>query len=94
MLENILDKSLKAIEEKHGLPASRVKVHFHYQPTYYHLHVHFRHIGSRNDAPYIFLQSAISNIKLASDFYQRATLQFAVRENHPLYEKYLAAGRV
>lgn len=45
LLENILNKSLKAILEKHDLPASRLKIHFHYQPTYYHLHVHIRHIG-------------------------------------------------
>lgn len=45
LLENILSKSLKAIKEKHDIHESRLKIHFHYQPTYYHLHVHFRHIG-------------------------------------------------
>lgn len=94
LLENILNKSLKAIREKHDLPESRLKVHFHYQPTYYHLHIHFRHIGSESDAPYVFLQSAISNIKLAGDYYQRATLQFITKEGHPLYEKYVKAGRI
>lgn len=45
LLENILNKSIKAITEKHSLPVTRLKAYFHYQPTYYHLHVHFRFIG-------------------------------------------------
>jgi hypothetical protein len=40
------------------------------------------------------LQNLIANIKLAGDYYQRATLQFVTKEDHPLYEKYAAAGRV
>jgi len=94
MLENILAKSQKAIFEKHGLPASRLKCYFHYQPTYYHLHVHFRHIGSRSYSPYVFLQSVIGNIKLAGDYYQRATLQFVTREERPLYQAFKKAGRL
>jgi len=94
LLENILEKSLKAIAKKHGLPASRLKCYFHYQPTYYHLHVHFRHIGSRSFAPYNFLQTVIGNLKLSGDYYQRATLQFVTREERPLWQAYKKAGRL
>jgi len=94
LLENILDKSLKAIDEKHGLPASRLKCYFHYQPTYYHLHVHIRHIGTQSDVPYVFLQSVIDNIKTFGDYYQRTTLQVFTKEGHPLYEAFKEAGRL
>ncbi len=33
------------LSEKFGLPESQVRAYFHYQPTYYHLHVHFTHLN-------------------------------------------------
>ena len=39
----------EAIEKKYGVPASELRVYFHYQPSYYHLHVHFTSV--QFDAP-------------------------------------------
>lgn len=41
MLKNVKQKSLEAIRSKYGLEADQVKCYFHYQPSFYHLHVHF-----------------------------------------------------
>ena len=30
-----------SISEKYGVPASQLRIYIHYQPSYYHLHVHF-----------------------------------------------------
>ncbi|VDK19286.1 unnamed protein product [Anisakis simplex] len=49
LLEGIRDKSLKAIEEKYGLDKHQIRSYFHYQPSFYHLHVHF--INVSYDAP-------------------------------------------
>jgi hypothetical protein len=38
----------QAIRNKYGLTADQLRVFIHYQPSYYHLHVHFMHI--RRDA--------------------------------------------
>ena len=45
LLKHIRQKSLQAIEEKHGLKSSQLRVFFHYLPTYFHLHVHFLHVN-------------------------------------------------
>lgn len=41
LLRNIRDAGVAAISEKFNLPASQLRIYFHYQPSYYHLHVHF-----------------------------------------------------
>lgn len=38
------DSSLEVLKTKFGVEPSSVRMYFHYQPTYYHLHVHFSHV--------------------------------------------------
>ena len=92
LLRNIRDKGIQAIDEKYGVKRSQLRIYFHYQPSFYHLHVHFTYIKS--DTPGIFcekshlLDTVINNIDLMPDYYQRAILSFVVREQDSLYEKY------
>ncbi|KAE8986452.1 putative glutamate carboxypeptidase [Phytophthora fragariae] len=44
LLRNIRDSSLEVLKTKYGVDSSFVRMYFHYQPTYYHLHVHFSHV--------------------------------------------------
>lgn len=89
LLENIREKSLQAIEEKYAIPSSQIRAYFHYQPSYYHLHVHFNYL--KYDAPGIFCDKAhlidtvIDNILLCPNYYQKATLNFVARANDKLY---------
>lgn len=89
LLENIKAKSLATIKEKYGLDSTQVRAYFHYQPSFYHLHVHFTFI--KYDAPGIYcgkahlLGSIIDNIRLIPDYYQKATLPFVVGEKSSLY---------
>lgn len=89
LLENIRTKCLNAIEEKYSIKPSQIRAYFHYQPSYYHLHVHFNYL--KYDAPGILcdkahlLDSVIDNIKLMPNYYQKATLNFVARANDKLY---------
>ncbi|KAL3990086.1 m7GpppX diphosphatase [Acanthocheilonema viteae] len=92
LLENISQKSYTAITEKYGIDKHQIRAYFHYQPTFYHLHVHFIHVSY--DAPAsgvamaYLLEDVINNIKLVPDYYQRSTLTFTVKENNPLLKLY------
>ena len=55
---------------------------FHYQPTYYHLHVHIVHL--KYDAPgmgltNLSLHDVIETLKVCPDFYSKASLTFVRR---------------
>jgi m7GpppX diphosphatase len=56
-------------------------MYFHYQPSFYHLHVHFTHIdgewGGQQCHRAHPLDSVIGNLQLYPDYYQRASLTFA-----------------
>ncbi|KAI1719952.1 scavenger mRNA decapping enzyme c-term binding domain-containing protein [Ditylenchus destructor] len=97
LLEKMRDSIEKVALEKWGLEKSQLKLYFHYQPTYYHLHLHV--INLKYEAPglsstCIDLYSVIDNLKLLGDYYQKATLPFVRKKNDPLYQKFLDAGRV
>lgn len=90
MLKNIKTKGLENIKSKYGLKEDQVRAYFHYQPSFYHLHVHFTSL--KYDAPGIvcekshLLNSVINNIELMPDYYQKSTLSFTVGEKSNLYK--------
>ncbi|CAI5444253.1 unnamed protein product [Caenorhabditis angaria] len=98
MLENIREKSLEAINLKYGLRKDQVKAYFHYQPSFYHLHVHF--INLKYDAPAsttmsaILLDDVINNLKLNSNHYKFSTLTFTRKNSDKLLELFREAGAV
>lgn len=93
LLQNIRDKGVAAIKRLYGLERSQLRIYFHYQPSFYHLHVHFTYL--KYDAPGIFcekshlLDTVIDNIELMSDYYTKATLSFVIRATDPYLVKYL-----
>ncbi|KAI1286094.1 m7GpppX diphosphatase [Halotydeus destructor] len=90
LLKNIKEKGTKAIVAEYGLAASQLRIYFHYQPSYYHLHIHFTSMefeapGSRVERAHL-LESVINNITLCGDYYQRATLCFPEKKQSKLYD--------
>ncbi|CAG9824392.1 unnamed protein product [Phaedon cochleariae] len=96
LLQNIRDKGIEAIKTKYSLDASQLRIYLHYQPSFYHLHIHFCCL--KHEAPGILAEKAhllsnvISNIELLSDYYQKVTIPFAVRENDKLFKKLECEG--
>ncbi|XP_064606734.1 m7GpppX diphosphatase-like [Liolophura sinensis] len=98
LLKNILMSGQKAIQDKYGVPPSKLRIYFHYQPSYYHLHVHFTHVkleapGSGVERAHL-LTDVINNIKLLPDYYKLKPLMFTVKENDPLYNRFKEAGKL
>ena len=62
--------------------------YFHYQPTFYHLHVHFVHVDrtTRDTRENVSLDSVITNLEMIPDYYQRATLTYKVGTQMPLFK--------
>eukprot|EP00057_Strongylocentrotus_purpuratus_P002541 XP_003724720.1 PREDICTED: m7GpppX diphosphatase isoform X1 [Strongylocentrotus purpuratus] len=95
LLRNIQEKCSKCIQEKYSIPADELRAYLHYQPSYYHLHVHFTHLkfnapGTNVDRAHL-LSSVIENIELMPDYYQRKPLAYVLRENDGLLAKFREA---
>ncbi|XP_048580917.1 m7GpppX diphosphatase [Nematostella vectensis] len=99
LLKNILNKGRDAIRTKYNVPHSQLRIYVHYQPSYYHFHVHFTHL--KFDAPGLgsgkahLLSDIIDNIStIDSGYYQKKTLPCILREHDKLYQEFKQAGNV
>lgn len=98
LLKRVRDEGKKKIFEKYNVPASQLRVYLHYQPSFYHLHVHFTYL--RHEAPGIYaekshlLDTVINNIEMKPDYYQQATLPFTIREMDNIFNIYETNGHV
>ncbi|XP_035896874.1 m7GpppX diphosphatase-like isoform X2 [Anopheles stephensi] len=96
LLRNVQARGTSAIEERYGIGASQLRIYLHYQPTFYHLHMHFTYLqydppGTGCEKAHL-LSTVINNIELVGDYYQRATLSYTLKETDKLYAKFLAAA--
>lgn len=61
----------------------------HYQPTYYHFHVHFTHVSLKHKSFQCErahnLSEIIQNIEIKSDYYENIKLEFPLVLNSGLY---------
>ncbi|NXA56425.1 DCPS diphosphatase, partial [Nothocercus julius] len=98
LLQNILREGKEAVAQRYGVAGSRLRVYLHYQPSYYHLHVHFTALGY--EAPGCAVERAhlladvIDNLARDARYYQSRALSFALRADEPLLRKFQEAGRV
>ncbi|KAJ1149549.1 hypothetical protein NDU88_002356 [Pleurodeles waltl] len=97
LLTNILNEGQDAIRKRYAISGSHLRVYLHYQPSYYHLHVHFTALGY--DAPGTSVERAhllsdvIQNLQLDSQYYQKRTITYALRADDPLLQKFRDAGK-
>ncbi|XP_075212963.1 m7GpppX diphosphatase-like [Lycorma delicatula] len=96
LLKNIDSKVSKFIEEKYSIYKSRLLTFLHYQPSYFHLHIHFACISCEDSGTCIeeahSLTDVTTNIELMPDYYQKANLSFVVNETQSLFLHYKDKG--
>nr|CAG4644810.1 EOG090X06NK [Leptodora kindtii] len=93
LLENIMKKGCVAIEEKYGVQKSELRVYLHYQPSYYHLHIHFTSLqftpaGCSAERAHL-LQSVMRNVRSSTNYYRDAVLDFVFFEGDSLLAKHI-----
>lgn len=99
LLKNMLHKGTETIKNIYKVLPSQLRVFVHYQPSYYHFHVHFTPI--EYDAPGSvvgkahLLQDIIDNVEnIDSNYYAKKTLCFVLREQNKLFSLFKDAGLV
>ncbi|XP_015757633.1 PREDICTED: m7GpppX diphosphatase-like [Acropora digitifera] len=99
LLKNILTKGEEAIKQKYGVESDQLRIYVHYQPSYYHFHVHFTHLNY--DAPGCgigkahLLQDVIDNIEnIDEDYYRKKTLACVFKANDKLFKRFQSTKNV
>lgn len=80
LLQSIEKKTLEIIYEKYGVESKYIDSYFHYQPSTWHLHIHFCHIDcvdsdTRNKHD---LNNVVQNLKLDPYYYRNTDLKIVV----------------
>ncbi|XP_068423169.1 m7GpppX diphosphatase [Clinocottus analis] len=98
LLQNIFQKGKETILQRYGLAASQLRVYLHYQPSYYHLHVHFNKLGYEVPGCGVerahLLADVIQNLEADPEYYKTRTLYFPLRADHGLLGQFTEAGRL
>jgi len=90
LLERIKMMIIKIVYERYNLSFDKLRIFVHYQPTFYHFHVHVNIITNSQgwDAGRChMLDTIISNLKINPNYYQLCTLNFETPLNS-LFLKY------
>ncbi|KAJ3026679.1 UNVERIFIED_CONTAM: hypothetical protein HDU68_005265 [Siphonaria sp. JEL0065] len=88
-LENIKQVVESLMFEKYRLEKSGLRLFVHYQPSYYHFHVHvvnaqMEATGGMAAGQAHLLEDIIDNIKLDGEYYARRTLTYFLGQTHEL----------
>ncbi|GAA5934726.1 uncharacterized protein JCM15063_003052 [Sporobolomyces koalae] len=100
LLRNIRQATEAAAIAKYGIEQGELRFFIHYQPTYYHFHVHVVHVKYTNFSGITvgqahLLDDVIDTLELeasgpqmpeGSSFYSRKTFTYSLGTNHKLYE--------
>ena len=96
MLEGLRTKVAAVVLERFGLPADRLRMYLHYQPSYYHLHVHVTHVqfdaGGQRAGRAHLLEDVIDCLRRDPEGYARATLTYTLGTKTPLHAAMVEAG--
>lgn len=73
-----------------NLNENEIICYVHYHPSFYHLHVHYKHVSLANSYTTsvhiaIDLLTIIQNIELFEDYYQRVDLEYILPKNNRIY---------
>lgn len=87
----------EAIMKRYSVPSCRLRVYLHYQPSYYHLHVHFTVLGYEAPGCGVerahLLSDVIQNLQTDTQHYRTRTLTYPLRADDALLHKLREAGR-
>ena len=89
MLRNMLRECPLAIQQTYGVPSNQLRIFFHYQPQFYHLHVHVtrleNEIGSQVERGHL-VNDVIQNLEMDNDYYTKRTITYKLRTNETIYK--------
>ena len=88
VLEEMLQQAPKVIEKVYGVPQDQLRIFVHYQPQFYHFHVHFTRLendtGVQVEKAHL-LMDIIQNLQTDPEYYQKRTMTYKLSLKDKLY---------
>jgi m7GpppX diphosphatase len=88
LLQSIVNDGSEAIEKIYGVQRNQLRIFVHYQPQFYHFHVHFtrlwNEVGCQVERGHL-LSDIIQNLQMDGEFYSKRTITYKLPMNDRLY---------
>mmetsp|Transcript_24982 Transcript_24982/g.61922 ORF Transcript_24982/g.61922 Transcript_24982/m.61922 type:complete len:296 (-) Transcript_24982:190-1077(-) len=100
MLRELRDGALACIQDKFEVPAEKVRVYFHYLPSFWHMHIHFSVLGcptvggGANVGKAILLEDVIMWLEKDPAYFETTALTITVGKHDKLYASLKSVGVV
>lgn len=95
LLKRILAIGTETVSRVYGVPPDCLRVFVHYQPQFYHFHVHFTRlhsdVGCQVERAHL-LADIIANLEGDDQFYAKRTLHYQLKQNDKLLAKICEAA--
>ncbi len=84
MLKRFQRQVSHVVKSKYGVLHGEFRMYIHYQPTYYHLHVHVSHLKQGQNAfgtsigKAHLLDDVIQNLEMDGDYYKKRTMYYTI----------------
>jgi m7GpppX diphosphatase len=96
ILKSMLSEATKAIQDIYGVTRDQLRIFAHYQPQFYHFHVHYtrleNQIGCQVERGHL-VSDIIQNLELDSDYYVKRTISYNLKISDQLFVALKEADR-
>lgn len=93
VLRSLLNQGCETIEKVYGVSKDQLRVFVHYQPQFYHFHVHFTRlendIGTQVERAHL-LVDIVQNLESDPEFYKKRTITYKLQKTNLLYKEIVA----
>ncbi|KAK7060875.1 hypothetical protein VNI00_000608 [Paramarasmius palmivorus] len=92
LLKTLRSEAYRVSGEKWDIPKGGLRLFIHYQPSYYHFHVHIVNANYQDSGMGMIagqahlLEDVIALLELNGDAFERITLTYGLGDQHGLYE--------
>lgn len=87
MLQSMIKEGLSAIKSIYGVNRDQIRIFIHYQPQFYHFHVHYtrleNEVGCCCERGHL-LSDVIQNLQMDSDYYCKRIISYKLKRGTPL----------
>jgi len=88
MLKSMQQQGLDAIEKIYGVESDQIRCFVHYQPQFYHFHVHFtrleNEVGSTVERGHL-VSDIVQNLEMDPLYYTKRTIAYKLKKGTPLH---------
>lgn len=87
MLKEMENEGLNAIKTVYGVDKDQIRTFVHYQPQFYHFHVHFtrleNEVGCAVERGHL-MSDILQNLEMDSDYYCKRMITYKLKKGAPL----------